>query len=118
MADTYGEIKEIDIVRSTLDTDDIIIKVKNGGKVVDVTGWTADLTVNENKATTTASTNEFEATGIPLTPEIDGRIAIDMSSFAVPAGKYNYDIRIIDSAGKGRESFAGKFTVIQRIPKS
>ena len=114
----YGKIKELDIERSTLDTDDIVLTVTQKKSPVDVTGWTANLTVNPNKDATDAGTNVFEATGSPLTPATNGQIAIDMTSFAVSAGNYNYDIRIIDAAGKGRESLAGKFKVVQRIPSS
>lgn len=118
MAETYGDIKEVNILRSTLDTDDIVLTLKQNELAIDVTGWTADLTINPEKDATDSGTNVFEADGAPLSPATDGKIAIDMSLFNVAAGKYFYDIRIIDDAGKGRESLAGKFTVTQRIPKS
>ena len=113
----YGEIIVCDIERSTLDTDDLVLNIKKNGIAVDVTGWTADLTVNGAKDGS-AGANVFEAIGAVFGDPLNGQIAIDMSSFNVASGNYFHDIRVIDIAGKGRESLAGKFKVTQRITKA
>jgi len=113
----YGEIIACNIERSTLDTDDIILNITKKKSAFDITGWTADLTINTAKDGS-GGANIFEAAGIVFGAATNGQIAIDMGSFAVTAGKYFYDVRIIDAGGKGREYLAGKFTVIQRIEKA
>jgi len=114
---TYGKIIECDIERSTLDTDDIILKLKKSGEPIDVTGWTANLTVNLTKDGE-GQVNAFEADGVVFGTPANGQIAIDMTLFNMAKGKYYHDIRVIDASGKGRESLAGKFTVTQRIAKA
>jgi len=119
MTTVYGSIIKANIERSTLDTDDIILNMSYKKSPIDVAGWTANLTINADKNATDASTNVFNADGVAMTPTTDGKIRIDMSNFGiVPAGKYEYDIRVIDANGRGRESMAGKFTVTQRIPRN
>ena len=114
----YGAIIECNIERSTLDTDDIILNITKSGSTFDITGWTADLTVNTAKDGS-GGANTFEASGVVFGVSTNGQIAIDMSLFgSVPAGNYYHDVRIIDAAGKGRESLAGKFKVTQRIEKA
>ena len=113
----YGEIIACDIERSTLDTDDIILNLTKSKSAFDITGWTANLTVNTAKDGT-GGANTFEATGTVYGDAANGQISIDMGLFAVAAGKYYFDIRVIDANDRGRESLAGKFTVIQRIPKA
>ena len=114
---TYGVIISADIERSTLDTDDIIISLTKKKSAFDVTGWTTNITVNTIKDGT--GTLVFEASGVVYGDTANGQLSIDMSLFgAVAAGKYFYDIRIIDSNSRGRESLAGKFTVVQRIAHS
>ena len=114
---TYGTIIECHIERSTLDTDDIVLNLSKNKAAFDITGWTADITVNTLKDG--SGTNVFEASGVVLGAAINAQIAIDMTAFnSVAAGKYFHDIRVIDASSKGRESLAGKFTVTKRIPKS
>ena len=113
----YGEIIVCDIERSTLDTDDIILNLKKNKAAFDVTGWTANITINAVKDGS-GGVNIFEADGVVFGDPLNGQIAIDMGLFAVAAGRYFHDIRIIDAGGKGREALAGKFTVTQRIAKS
>jgi len=116
---TYGKIIECDIDRSTLDTDDIILNLSKSGATFDITGWTADLTVNTEKdGSGDGGVNVFEAAGAVFGDAANAQIAIDMSGFAVAAGRYYFDIRVIDAGGKGRESLAGKFIVTQRITKT
>jgi len=114
---TYGEIIVCDIKRSTLDTDAIILTLGKQGVVFDVTGWTAEITINVTKDGLTEP-NVFEASGGVYGDPLNGQLEIDMSSFALAAGKYYHDIRIIDALSRGRESLAGSFTVTQRIEKA
>jgi len=113
----YGEIIACDIERSTLDTDDIILNLTKNQTAFNISGWTANLTVNTAKDGS-GGANTFEAEGVVFGDANNGQISIDMGLFAVAAGKYYYDIRVIDGGGKGRESIAGKFTVTQRITKA
>lgn len=113
----HGEIIVCDIKRSTLDTDGIILSLGKEGVAFDVTGWTAEITVNVTKDGLTEA-NVFEASGGVYGDALNGQLEIDMSLFALAAGKYYHDIRIIDALGRGRESLAGSFTVTQRIQKT
>ena len=114
----YGKVTDCNIDRSVLDTDDIILNISKLGEAFDITGWTANLTVNTAKDGS-GGANTFEATGTVFGAPTNAQIAIDMSLFgSVSAGTYFHDIRVIDAAGKGRESLAGKFKVTQRIDKA
>jgi len=113
----YGKILERAIERSTDDTDSIVINLTKKRQAFDITGWTADLTVN-TAADGTGGDNVFEASGVVFGDPLNAQIAIDMSGFSLPKGPYFYDIRLIDAAGRGRESLAGPFDVFQRIVKN
>ena len=114
---TYGSIIECNMERSTLDTDDIILNITKDGIAVDVTSWTADLTINTVKDGS-GGANSFEGAGSVYGDPLNGQISINMGSFALVAGAYFYDIRLIDANSRGREYLAGKFKVVQRIPKA
>jgi hypothetical protein len=111
----YGEPISCDIERGATDTDDIILNIKKDGAAIDVTGWTADIKINDAKDG--SGTTHFTATGAVLGTPTDGQIAIDMSLFdgTTFTGKKFYDIRVSDAASGGRDYITGSIKIVQRI---
>lgn len=113
---TLGVPLSQDIERSEDDTDDIIIHLTDSaGADIDVTGWTAILSIGTDADTLlTGSQATYNGTGVAA----DGLISIDMNPFNVPQGSYKYDIRVTDTVTgdtPARVYVKGKFKVTPRI---
>jgi hypothetical protein len=127
MAD-IGVPTECDIERRRGDTKDISIRLKDSsGNILDVTGYSALLTLNTSKAPDPdASPQEglevFQATGVPNSPGTDGILRFDMATFGgspyVPVGTYYYDVQITDAGGEILTPLIGKFKVVQDVTKN
>lgn len=127
MADV-GVPTECDIERRRGDTKTIVIRLTTDGSPVDVTGYTATLTINTVKApnidvSPVEGQQIFQAVGAALSsPGTDGKIAFPMAQFAaspyVPVGSYFYDVQITDVAGEIFTPLIGKFKVVQDITKN
>lgn len=95
------------------------------GFVIDITGRTYDLTVDENKNPADASTNIFSTSGsVPV--GTDGRILFQFSvanwtaftaAMGDPPATAFYDLQQTDVAGNLRSIRKGKFIVSQDITK-
>jgi hypothetical protein len=128
MAD-IGTPTECDIERRRGDTKDISIRLKDSdGNILDVTGYTALLTLNTSKAPDPDASPEdgslqiFQATGTPNSPGTDGILRFDMAAFGgspyVPVATYFYDVQVTDAAGEIITPLIGKFKVVQDITKN
>ena len=127
MAD-IGAPTECDIERRRGDTKDISIRLKDSsGNILDVTGYTALLTINTSKAPDPETSPQegeqvFQASGAPNSPGTDGIIRFDMDAFGgspyVPVGSYFYDVQITDAGGEILTPLIGKFKVVQDITKN
>ena len=123
-----GAPTECDIEKRRGDTKDISIKLTSGGAALDVSGYTAFMTLNTEKAPDLSvspeiGTEVFQATGVQVSsPGTDGVLRFDFAAFGgspyVPAGTYNYDVQITDVAGEIFTPLIGKFKVVQDITKN
>jgi hypothetical protein len=127
MAD-IGAPTECDIERRRGDTKDISIRLKDSdGNILDVTGYSALLTLNTSKApdpdaSPVEGSQIFQATGTPNSPGTDGILRFDMANFGgspyVAVGTYFYDVQVTDAASEIITPLIGKFKVVQDITKN
>jgi hypothetical protein len=125
---SVGAPTECDIERRRGDTKDISIRLKDSdGNILDVTGYSALLTINTDKAPDPESSPQvgsqiFQATGTPNSPGTDGILRFDFAAFGaspyVPVGSYFYDVQVTDAAGEIITPLIGKFKVVQDITKN
>lgn len=123
-----GVPTECDIEKRRGDTKDISIRLTSDGAALDVSGYTALMTLNTEKAPDIDVSPEvgvevFQATGIAAnSPGTDGILRFDFSSFGgspyVPVASYNYDVQITDITGEIFTPLIGKFKVVQDITKN
>jgi hypothetical protein len=123
-----GAPTECDIEKRRGDTKDISILLKDSsGNALDVTGYTALLTINTDKApnisvSPVVGSQVFQTSGAPNSPGTDGTIRFDFDAFGgspyVPVGSYFYDVQITDAAGEIFTPLIGKFKVVQDITKN
>jgi hypothetical protein len=123
-----GAPTECDIEKRRGDTKDISIKLKDSsGNALDVTGYTALLTLNTDKApnpdqSPVVGTQIFQTSGAPNSPGTDGILRFDFASFGgspyVSVGSYFYDVQITDAGGEIFTPLIGKFKVVQDITKN
>jgi hypothetical protein len=123
-----GTPTECDIEKRRGDTKDISILLKDSsGVALDVSGYTALLTINDNKAPDLSTSPEvgteiFQASGVAASsPGTDGILRFDMAAFGaspyVPVANYFYDVQITDAGGEIFTPLIGKFKVVQDITK-
>ena len=111
-----GKLTTINIFRRRGDTKTYVIRLLTAGTTnpIDVTGYTAFLTVHSVENPVDDTTEVFQAPGAPTVTPADGRIEFDMSGFtSVAVGEYWYDIEITDGLGLIDTPILGKFTVEQ-----
>ncbi|MDJ0952487.1 MAG: hypothetical protein QNJ81_02290 [Acidimicrobiia bacterium] len=111
-----GKSTTINIFRRRGDTKTYVIRLLTAGTTnpIDVTGYSAVLTVHSVENPTDNTTEVFAAPGAPTTTPADGRLEFDFSLFtAVAVGEYWYDIEITDNAGLIDTPILGQFTVEQ-----
>jgi hypothetical protein len=123
-----GAPTECDIEKRRGDTKDISIRLKDSsGAVLDVSGYTALLTINTSKTPNIDSSPNvgveiFQATGAPNSPGTDGILRFDFNAFGgsphVDVGNYFYDVQITDADSEIFTPLIGKFTVKQDITKN
>lgn len=123
-----GAPTECDIEKRRGDTKDISILLKDSsGVALDVSGYTALLTINTSKtpdisASPEVGTEKFQAVGAPNSPGTDGVLRFDFDAFGgspyVVVGNYFYDVQITDTDGEIFTPLIGKFTVKQDITKN
>lgn len=120
MADNViGDIVECDITRKRADTYPLTIKLKDSAAaLLDVTGYSAIITLDPNKAPADNTANVFTANGVPSVTPADGCLIFDMSAITtVQPGNYHYDIQITDAGGFVRTAVNGRFKITQDITK-
>jgi hypothetical protein len=123
-----GAPTECDIEKRRGDTKDIQLRLKTDGANVDVSGYTALLTINTSKTPNIDVSPEigqqvFQAVGAPAnSPTTDGILRFDFAAFGgspyVDVGSYFYDVQITDGAGEIFTPLIGKFKVVQDITKN
>lgn len=124
-----GAPTECDIEKRRGDTKDISILLKDSaGAALDVSGYTALLTINTSKtpdidASPVIGQQIFQATGVAASsPGIDGILRFDFATFGgspyVEVGSYFYDVQITDNGGEIFTPLIGKFVVKQDITKN
>lgn len=123
-----GAPTECDIEKRRGDTKDISIRLKDSsGNVLDVSGYTALLTINTSKTpdpdvSPAVGLQIFQATGSPNSPGTDGVLRFDFAAFGgspyVQVGNYFYDVQITDTDSEIFTPLIGKFTVKQDITKN
>lgn len=113
---TVGKAVTINIFRRRGDTKTYTIRLLQAGTTnpVDVTGYTALLTIHSIENPVDNTTEVFQATGAPTGTPADGKLEFDFSLFtSVPVGEYFYDIEITVTGGLLDTPILGKFTVEQ-----
>lgn len=121
---SIGIPTECDIERRRGDTRDLRIKLSENGVALDVTGYTALLTINVEKEPADITNQVFQATGAPVPgSEAEGLINFDFDLFDsngadVQPGAYFYDVQVTDAASERSTPLIGKFTVKQDITKT
>jgi hypothetical protein len=124
-----GAPTECDIEKRLGDTKDISILLKDSsGNVLDVSGYTALLTINTSKTPDISSSPEigteiFQTSGVAASsPGTDGILRFDFAAFGgspyVQVGSYFYDVQITDVAGEIFTPLIGAFKVKQDITKN
>lgn len=123
-----GVPTECDIEKRRGDTKDISILLKDSaGVALDVTAYTALLTINTSKtpdpdASPAVGVEVFQAVGAPNSPGTDGILRFDFAAFGgspyVGVAGYFYDVQITDAGGEIFTPLIGKFTVKQDITKN
>jgi hypothetical protein len=123
-----GAPTECDIEKRRGDTKDISILLKDSaGVALDVSGYTALLTINTSKtpdidSSPQVGTQVFQTSGAPNSPGTDGVLRFDFDGFGgspyVEVGGYFYDVQITDVGGEIFTPLIGKFTVKQDITKN
>jgi hypothetical protein len=126
---TIGAPTECNFEKRRGDTKDISIRLKDAtsGANVDVTGYTALLTINTVKdpnpdVSPAVGEQIFQAVGTPNSPGTDGILRFDFANFGgspyVPVGSYFYDVQVTDAIGEIFTPLIGKFVVKQDITKN
>ena len=123
-----GAPTECDIEKRRGDTKDISILLKDSsGAVLDVSGYTALLTINTSKTPDIDSSpvvgeEIFQASGAPNSPGTDGILRFDFAAFGgsphVAVGSYFYDVQITDTDSEIFTPLIGAFKVKQDITKN
>ncbi len=111
-----GKATTINIFRRRGDTKTYVIRLLTAGTTnpIDVTGYTAKLSIHTVENPTDNTTLEFTAPGAPTVTPTDGRLEFDFSLFdSVAVGEYWYDIEITDALGQLDTPILGTFTVEQ-----
>ena len=122
--ETIGTPEECNIEKRRGDTKDIQIRLKTSGVAIDVTGYSAIMTISTVKEPTDSTTVLFQTTGVPFQSPTDGLLRFDFAAFPfqspeiVPGG-YFYDVQVTDAQSPGEifTPLIGKFTVKQDITK-
>jgi len=126
---SIGAPTECDVERRRGDTKTFSIRLKDSsGNALDVSGYTALLTINTSKTPDIDSSPQvgvqvFQAVGVAASsPGTDGVLSFLMAQFAgspyVDVGNYFYDVQVTDSVGEIFTPLIGKFTVKQDITKN
>ena len=126
---SIGAPTECDVERRRGDTKTFSIRLKDSsGNPLDVSGYTALLTLNTDKApdidaSPVVGTQVFQAVGVQASsPGTDGVLSFPMAQFAaspyVDVGSYFYDVQVTDAAGEIFTPLIGKFKVVQDITKN
>ena len=116
-----GAPVECNFERRTDMTKDIIIRLKSKatGLPLDVTGFTAVLTMDPSPNPPDNTNNVFTAPGAPVVgQETDGQISFDFAGFAtagVAPNTYFYDVCVTDPAGDTCVVLIGKYIIKQKI---
>ena len=123
-----GAPTECDIEKRRGDTKDISVRLKDSsGAILDVTAYTALLTINTSKspdpdASPAIGVQIFQTSGAPNSPGADGILRFDFAAFGgspyVDVGSYFYDVQITDADGEIFTPLIGKFKVVQDITKN
>lgn len=125
---SIGAPTECDIEKRRGDTKDLSIRLKDSaGAVLDVSGYTALLTINTSKTpdvdvSPEVGTQVFQATGVAASsPGTDGILRFDFAAFGgspyVAVANYFYDVQITDAGSEIFTPLIGAFKVKQDITK-
>lgn len=109
-----------DITRKRGDTyaDEFIIKSTATDTPINITGYSFTLTVDPEKAPTSAANNLYSLTGV-VVDAANGRVEFAPTALqADHVGKYFYDVQMTDGAGRKRTIVSGKYTYTQDITKA
>lgn len=122
--ETIGTPTECNIEKRRGDTKDIQIRLTSSGAAIDVTGYTAIMTISTVKEPTDATTVIFQTTGAPFQSPTGGLLRFDFSQFpfqspAITPGTYYYDVQVTDAQSPGEifTPLIGKFVIKQDITK-
>ena len=109
---------EITIYRG--DTATITATIKDGdGDVVDLTGYTAKLTVKSSDSDTDANAVIGPITATISAPTTGVAVfSLSATNTAVTAGKYAYDVQINDGTTDVKTVIKSSFTVVQDVTKA
>ena len=123
-AETIGTPTECNVEKRRGDTKDIQIRLSDSNGVIDVTGYTAIMTISSVKEPTDSSTVIFQTTGAPYQSPTGGILRFDFSQFPfqspeIVPGSYFYDVQVTDAQSPGEifTPLIGKFVVKQDITK-
>lgn len=123
-AETIGTPTECNIEKRRGDTKDIQIRLSDSNGTIDVTGYTAIMTISTVKEPTDASTVVFQTTGLPYQSPTGGVLRFDFNLFPfqspeITPGSYFYDVQVTDAQSPGEifTPLIGKFVVKQDITK-
>jgi hypothetical protein len=115
-----GGPKIVALKRTRGDTVPFRVRLRNKQKVaIDVTGYTAKLTVSTSEAPADVTGQQAQYIGTPVVPYTDGVI-----EFAFPlvdvnlVGEFFYDLQVTDAGGKLSTVMRGAFTFEQDITKT
>jgi len=113
-----GTPASCDIERRRGDTKDLRVRLTQDSTAIDVTGFTATITLDPSPAPADATDNVFSASGVPTGTPTDGILTFDMAAFtSVDPGVYFYDVQVTDAASEISTPLIGRFTVKQDITK-
>ena len=91
---------------------------KINGFYVDVSGYTAKLTVRKSPSSATSVFEFSTSNGRITVGSIDGKFtltAVPADTASVPAGNYVYDFDIVSSGGVSTTILSGGFQVIKQV---
>lgn len=110
-----------DITRKRGDTyaDEFTLKSSSTGLPINLTSYTFVLTVDPEKAPTTAEKNLYQLNGTILDAAA-GRVEFAPTALQADQapGTYFYDVQMVDGAGRKRTIVSGKYKYEQDIGKS
>lgn len=125
---SIGAPTECDVERRRGDTKTFSIRLKDSsGNALDVSGYTALLTINTDKSpnidvSPVVGVEIFQTSGAPNSPGTDGILRFDFAAFGgspyVAVGPYFYDVQITDAGGEIFTPLIGKFKVVMDITKN